>query len=794
MKVFAVSVGVIAYNEEGNIGRLLHALLGQRLHHFTIDEILVVASGCTDRTTAIVNAFCTQSPRVKLLVERQRRGKAAAINLFLRHARHDYLVVTSADVLPRPDTLEYLLRPLLTPAVGMTGARPVPVNTVHTLLGRVLHLMWHLHHLIALEHPKLGEMVALRRVFDAIPHHTAVDEVAMEALVSRLGYRLVYVPEAVVYNKGPETVREFLGQRRRIFAGHLLARRAQGYTAATLSIRRIFRHLGRECIQKPSTVFVAGVAAALEALGRLLGLHDVLRGRAHTVWQRIDSTKTLHDSAPVPLLPPTEPGLEVTCVESFEDFLKLEECWNRLLESSATNSIYMTFEWMTAWWRHFHKGRDLFVLLVKEAGQVIAIAPLMITTQSFCGIRLRMVKFLGTGRVFGIGLGLAARVDFILAEDRYDALWAIMSYIHRHEHRWDLLDFRYVPAASPTVQLLGEIAGQHRLHLRRQVCTVTLYLPLRHDWQTFLRGKSKNFRKKLRQAEKRSRALGAVEIVRYTGDDAASDLMPMISEIDRESWQARRGVPVYATNRQQLFFQTFVTTARQRSWPEIWVLKIAGDPVAYEFGFLYNGRFSSEVSAYKQSYASCSPGHLLTAAIIKDLFDRKAHTYDFGMEVFRYKERWTTLFDEELQIVIYKNTVMSKASFLIKVKAKWVLKKSAFVMSVHRKMLRMLSRVGAAGAATGWLRVPTPVAVSRRLPAAAVTVAEQTEKTRAEKEEGSGLGGDEDVVDQKSGREFGIPHVHDADSQGVGSGNRDQIGKGHKPGLGVERCGGATER
>ena len=44
------SVGVTAYNEEANIGRLLEALLTQHTRDVEIVEIIVVASACTDNT------------------------------------------------------------------------------------------------------------------------------------------------------------------------------------------------------------------------------------------------------------------------------------------------------------------------------------------------------------------------------------------------------------------------------------------------------------------------------------------------------------------------------------------------------------------------------------------------------------------------------------------------------------------------------------------------------------------------------------------------------------------------
>src|SRR6266576_3625440 len=77
------SIGVMAYNEERNIGRLLTALLAQQTDKCQIEEIIVLASGCTDRTVDIVHSFSMVNPRIKLVIQAQRQGKASAVNLFM---------------------------------------------------------------------------------------------------------------------------------------------------------------------------------------------------------------------------------------------------------------------------------------------------------------------------------------------------------------------------------------------------------------------------------------------------------------------------------------------------------------------------------------------------------------------------------------------------------------------------------------------------------------------------------------------------------------------------------------
>ncbi len=66
------SVGIMAHNEEANIGRTIHAVLHQHGPSVRIEEVIVVASGCTDRTVPLVAAIALQEPRVRLCVQEQR--------------------------------------------------------------------------------------------------------------------------------------------------------------------------------------------------------------------------------------------------------------------------------------------------------------------------------------------------------------------------------------------------------------------------------------------------------------------------------------------------------------------------------------------------------------------------------------------------------------------------------------------------------------------------------------------------------------------------------------------------
>lgn len=292
MESINCSIGVMAYNEEANIGRLLEALLRQRLSACSIGEIFVVSSGSTDRTDEIIAEYAGRDRRIELLAQKKREGKASAINLFLSRASGDVLVVESGDTIPADDGIENLVKPFLDPRVGMTGGRPVPVNSDDNFMGYVVNLLWKLHHQISLAHPKLGEMVAFRNVVREIPRDTAVDEASIEAIVTAAGYELKYVPDALVYNKGADCVADFLKQRRRIAAGHLYLQRTQDYAVATSSVRQIIGPLIKEMNWGPRDVVWTAGAVFLEAVGRMLGYYDyIIRKKNPFIWDIAESTK-----------------------------------------------------------------------------------------------------------------------------------------------------------------------------------------------------------------------------------------------------------------------------------------------------------------------------------------------------------------------------------------------------------------------------------------------------------------------------------------------------------------------
>jgi cellulose synthase/poly-beta-1,6-N-acetylglucosamine synthase-like glycosyltransferase len=295
-KKLSISICIPAYNEEKNIRYILDALKKQTTKNIMINKIVVVSSGSTDNTQAIVAEYQKKHPSVYLIHEAKRKGKADAINSFLRFVDDPVVIIESADTIPDAHTVEILCRPFLTDKrIGMTGGAPIPVNDPHTFLGYIIHVWWWFHRHI----PRFGEIIAYRNVLKKISPTTAVDEAYIQAKLLQKGYKIMHIDEATVKNKGPETIKDLIKQRRRIFNGHArlhLEEKIKINNMTKSSIRLLLFNFKFYNL-KQLLWFLGGMI--IELYAQLLGRCDMLFAKVNPyIWDTAETTKELTLSRP----------------------------------------------------------------------------------------------------------------------------------------------------------------------------------------------------------------------------------------------------------------------------------------------------------------------------------------------------------------------------------------------------------------------------------------------------------------------------------------------------------------
>jgi len=289
-----VMIGIPAYEEANNIGKLLDFLCNDWSQE--IDDIYVVSSGSKDGTDKITLSYSEKDPRVHLIVEGERRGKASALNILLKESeKYDFLIYMGADNLPEKGAISALISKLKEEDLVAVGARPVPLNSKETLTGFFVHVLWNLHHLFSLKSPKLsGELMAFKTgLVHTLPPAIINDDMYMQSFFEQRGLKLGYCHEAKVYLMGPSTLMDFIKQRRRVFVGH---KQVESLTRKKVPTMR-WPELGQILKACPFSGVKGGAYAllfvAFQTLALLISRWDLYRNNLPYKWDIAKTTKTL---------------------------------------------------------------------------------------------------------------------------------------------------------------------------------------------------------------------------------------------------------------------------------------------------------------------------------------------------------------------------------------------------------------------------------------------------------------------------------------------------------------------
>jgi len=129
-KLPTLSIGIPAYNEEGNIAYLLDSLLRQKAISYKLIEIIVMCDGCTDNTASIVKTYKDKYPFIKIFDRKKRTGKAPALNYMYKIHRGDFLFQPDADLVMGGDnSLEDLMKVMISnDHIDLVSPRHLPVK------------------------------------------------------------------------------------------------------------------------------------------------------------------------------------------------------------------------------------------------------------------------------------------------------------------------------------------------------------------------------------------------------------------------------------------------------------------------------------------------------------------------------------------------------------------------------------------------------------------------------------------------------------------------------------------
>lgn len=220
-----VTIIIPTFNEEKVIAERIKNL-DSLLYPRERMQVIIVDSGSKDGTFEIAGASA-KSSSLDCIVLRQeeRKGKANAVNLAIQHANGEIIIVSDANALFEKNCVHEIVKPFSNKDVGGAGGRFITLG--ENLVGKGEELYWSIEDKIRKAESNIysitnfsGEFNAFRKSLGILlDEKSLAEDFDLSLQIIERGYKVVYVPEAVVYEPAVEHTHDLIKQKKRRAVG-----------------------------------------------------------------------------------------------------------------------------------------------------------------------------------------------------------------------------------------------------------------------------------------------------------------------------------------------------------------------------------------------------------------------------------------------------------------------------------------------------------------------------------------------------------------------------------------------
>ncbi len=327
-----------------------------------------------------------------------------------------------------------------------------------------------------------------------------------------------------------------------------------------------------------------------------------------------------------------------------QGFDRLESAWIALQAASPDSSVFLGWDWQRLWWKHYGEGRQLYIIVARQAQRVVGILPLYIETHRKAGGLFKARKL----RQIGVG-GDTAPDDLgalLLPALQQEVCAAMAHHVAYELRQWDMLDWTDLPASSPLTALLPDVLRAAGFRVQCSVEEPITYGPLPGDWEAYRKGLSRNRRETLARKRRRFEALPGARVRMVESAEQLAPAFERLVALHQLRWSGRTERPAFSTPQYRGFHRELMQALLPQGQLRLLALEIEGQAIAMIYAMQYKRRFCFFQSGFDPAHAHHSPGDVLMGYAVEfaiaggcEIFDMLKGDHEYKRHFFQQARR-----------------------------------------------------------------------------------------------------------------------------------------------------------
>lgn len=334
---------------------------------------------------------------------------------------------------------------------------------------------------------------------------------------------------------------------------------------------------------------------------------------------------------------------------TFEEFLGARSLWDDALRRSPDNHVFLTWEWLSRWWRHYGGGRRFLLVTVVDGEKIIAAAPLMSSRYKLLGLGIRKIEFIGTPA--------SDYHSFLLTKKEIECGKMMIRYADRAAMRWDCFELSEIPEDSQTAGVLRTLSGSSS-RFEERTLSLCPYVSLPTNFEDCLQRLSPSFRKNLLRYERKLEREFKVGFEVHNDIETISSAMKILFDLHGKRWQSKKQAGAFGEKKFRDFHLDVGRAFAERGWLALNFLTLDGEPVAAGYDFKYGQKLFYYLSGFDPEFSKYNIGHLRHMYLMRYCIENGLGEYDFLRGDEPYKLRWNTFLRRNLEIRAKKRRII----------------------------------------------------------------------------------------------------------------------------------------
>jgi CelD/BcsL family acetyltransferase involved in cellulose biosynthesis len=326
-------------------------------------------------------------------------------------------------------------------------------------------------------------------------------------------------------------------------------------------------------------------------------------------------------------------AIRAETLSDYHAFLDLAPAWNEAVRAAGIEHPFLEHVWLRTWWECFGAGSTLHIVVVKEADEIVAIAPLILTPVRMFGVPVRRLGFFYNAHV--------PRAGFIIARRREDAYRAIWDHLLSERRSWDLLQLCQLPEGSPTLEEVQMFAGRDNFPNGVWFSGASPYISLDTHWTQYYDGLATKHRSNLRNRFKRMNQNGPVAVETVTTRQCLPDALESGLQLEESAWKRDAGTAISCDPQVRRFYEILAVRAAENKWLQLNFLKAGARFAAFDYSLAYQDQIFLLKLGYDPAFSAFSPSNLLLSMVLERAFEQGLCKYDFLGESADWKRCWS---------------------------------------------------------------------------------------------------------------------------------------------------------